>query len=90
MFLTFCFVFVFSQSPHSSSSVASKALGVAHSRVHLLSEGRVGPDKEMRHGVVDVTKVLFSVGECSFDRGRDKAHPGFQFVAMQQQTTNHT
>jgi hypothetical protein len=27
--------------------------------------------------------VLFSVGECSFDSGHNKAHPGFEFAAMQ-------
>jgi hypothetical protein len=29
-------------------------------------------------------KVLFSVGECSFDSGRDKAHPDFEFAKMWQ------
>jgi hypothetical protein len=45
---------------------------------------RSGRGEEIRHGAVGVTKVLFSVGECSFDSGRDNAHPGFEFAAMQQ------
>jgi hypothetical protein len=28
--------------------------------------------------------VLFSIGKCSFDSGRDKACRGFEFAAMQQ------
>ncbi len=45
---------------------------------------RVGPGRGNRDGAVGVMKVLFSVGECSFDSGRDKAHPDFEFAKMQQ------
>ncbi len=57
---------------------------LAHSRVHLSSKGRSCRGDEIQHGVIGVRKVLFSVGECSFDSGRDKACPGFEFAAMQQ------
>jgi hypothetical protein len=30
---------------------------------------------------IGVTKVLLSIGKCSFDSGPDKAHPGFEFAA---------
>jgi hypothetical protein len=49
---------------------------------------RVGScsDKEIKDGTIGITKVLFSIWECSFDSGRDKALPGsFDFAAVWQQ-----
>jgi hypothetical protein len=33
--------------------------------------------------VVVVTKALFSIGDCAFDGGSDKAHPCCKFSALQ-------
>jgi hypothetical protein len=45
-----------------------------------------GRGEETCCGAVGVTRALFSVSKCSFDSRSNKAHPGFEFAAMQQQT----